>query len=207
MKHYPFGHIHQPRLFSDTILSAGLEKNLDELSGMFLSAQNRSKQISESNEHTKVGKVKALQTLGEELKVELKKWRSQFHFDEMISQLTAEMTPTRSNAENSVAELRMREIRDHLRTLDPIEQESMYREAAEKGNDFFLEAIERSPIPLKFSTQQLIDKIRITGIEKQYPEQAQRLHDLRTAQDQLDSALSSVRVELAKSAIDVASRD
>lgn len=207
MKHYPFGHIHKPSLISDAILSAGLENNLDELNGVFLSGQNRAKQIADSNERTRVGKVKDLQALGEELRTELNRWRSQFHYGEMITQLTTEMTPTRSNPENYAAESRMREIRDYLRTLDPIEQESVYREAAEKGNDLFLEAIERSPVPLRFSTQELIDKITIMRLEKQYPEQAQRLNDLRIAQDQLDSALSSVRVELAKSSIDVASRD
>lgn len=205
MKHYPFGHIHKPSLFSDAILSAGLETNLNELSGIFVSVQEEAKQIAESSDHTKVGKVKALQALGEKSRIELNKWRSQFHYDEMMAQLTAEMTPTRSNPENFAAESRMREVRDYLRTLDPIEQEQMYRDAAEKGNDLFLEAIERSPIPLKFSTQKLIDKIKIQRLEKQYPDQAQRLSDLRIAQDQLDSALASVRVELRKSGIDAAS--
>ena len=205
MKHYPFGHIHKSSLISDAILSAGLENNLDELNGIFLSGQNRAKEIAESNERTKVGKVKDLQALGEELKTELNKWRSQFHYDEMIKQLEAAMTPTRSNPENYAAESRMREIRDYLRSVDPIEQETMYREAAEKGNDLFLEAIERSPVPFKFSTQKLIDKIQIMRLQKQYPEQASKLNDLRIAQGQLDSALGSVRQELAKSAVDVVS--
>ena len=109
MKLLPYNHGYNPSLISDEILSAGIETNLGELGRIYVSIQESATQIAESDEHTKIGKVKALQALGEESRIELNKWRSQFHYDEMITQLTAEMTPTRSNPENSVAESRMRD--------------------------------------------------------------------------------------------------
>ena len=49
----------------------------------------------------------------------------------------------------------------------------------------------------------LIDKIRFQRLVTQYPEQAARLHDLRTASKQADSALNSVRASLRKSGVEI----
>ena len=86
-------------------------------------------------------------------------------------------------------------------------QEAAHREAAISGNDLLLDAIETSPIPLKFATQALIDKIRFQRLETQYPKQAARLHDLQTASQQVDSALNAVRASLRKHSLEIVGVD
>jgi hypothetical protein len=160
-----------------------------------------------SDTRTRKGKVADLQELGITVDQELDQWRSKIHYTEMIDQVQGEMYPTRSSADNSVAEQRMREIRDWLRALDPIEKEAALMEAANSGNALFLEAVENSPVPFQFSTRELVQKVRLTQLEKQYPTEATHLQDLRTAQEQLDSALKSVRVELRKAGLNATSSD
>jgi len=84
-----------------------------------------------------------------------------------------------------------------------VEQEAAYREAAISGNDLLLDAIDTSPVPLRFVTKALIDKIQFQRSETQYPKQASRLHDLQTASQQADSALNSVRAGLLKIGVEI----
>ena len=127
-KQYSFTHIDQPQLLSDQDLAGGLRKNLDSLETIFLSAQNEARSISNSSELTRQGKVKRLEALEAKTNLELREWRSRFNYHVMIKQVKEEMTPSRSRPDDLVAELRMQEIRGHLKSLDPIEQEGLYRE-------------------------------------------------------------------------------
>jgi len=202
-KMYEFAHIHQPTLFADQDLADGLGKIIDRLESIFLSARSEARSISESNDLTKQGRVNGLKDLSAKVDRETKDWYAGIHYAEMIRQVENEMKPIQKRPDDSVAEMRRREIRDHLRTLDPVMQEAAYREAAISGNDLLLDAIETSPIPLKFATQALIDKIRFQRLETQYPKQAARLHDLQLASQQVDSALNAVRASLRKSGVEI----
>ena len=206
-KMYEFAHIHQPTLFADQDLADGLGKNIDRLESIFLSARSESRSISESNDLTKQGRVNGLKDLSAIIDRETKDWRASMHYAEMIRQVENEMKPVQKRPDDVVAEMQRREIRDHLSSLDPVEQEGMYREAAISGNDLLLDAIETSPIPLKFATQALIDKIRFQRLETQYPKLAARLRDLQTASQQVDSALNSVRASLRKHSLKIVGVD
>ena len=206
-KMYDFAHIHQPTLFSDQDLADGLGKITDRLESIFLSARSKARSISESNDLTKQGRVNGLKDLSAKVDRETKDWRANIHYADMIQQVENEMKPVQKRPDDVVAEMQRREIRDHLRTLDPVMQEAAYREAAISGNDLLLDAIETSPIPLKFATQALIDKIRFQRLETQYPKQAARLRDLQTASQQVDSALNSVRASLRKHSLEIVGVD
>ena len=174
---------------------------------IFLSAQSGARSISDSKDLTRPGKVNKLKDLSDKVDRETKDWRASMHYAEMIRQVEKEMKPVQKRPDDVVAEMQRREIRDHLRSLDPVEQEAAYREAAISGNDLFLDAIDTSPVPLRFATQALIDKIRVQRLETQYPKQASRLHDLRTASQQADSALNSVRGSLLKIGVEIVGVD
>lgn len=202
-KLYQFSHIHQPTLFTDQELAAGLGRNLDKFETILLSAKKEARSISESKDLNRNGKGNHLKKLAAKVDQETRQCRAGIRYDEMIRQVKNEMQPIKNRTDDVVAELRRREIRDHLLKLDPIMQEGAYREAAESGNDLFLEAVESAPVPLKFATQELIEKIQFSRLETRYPQQAARLRDLQTAQQQLDSAVSSAQAEMHKFGLEI----
>ena len=206
-KLYEFAHIHQPTLFTDQGLADGLRKNMDRLESIFLSGRSEARSISDSKDLTKQGRINGLKDLSEKVDRETKDWRGSMHYAEMIRQVENEMKPIKKRDDDVVAEMQRREIRDHLRSLDPVLQEAAYREAAAGGNDLVMDAIDTSPVPLRFATQTLIDKIRFQRLETQYPEQSSRLHDLQTASQQADSALNSVRASLRKHSLEIVGVD
>ena len=176
---------------------------MDKLETIFLSARSGARSISDSKDLTRPSKVNKLKDLSAKVDRETKDWRGSMHYAEMIRQVENEMKLVQKRPDDVVAEMQRREIRDHLRSLDPVLQEAAYREAAISGNDLFLDAIDTSPVPLRFATQALIDKIRFQRLETQYPKQASRLHDLQTAFQQADSALNSVRGSLLKIGVEI----
>ena len=101
------------------------------------------------------------------------------------------MQPASNHPDNVVGELRQREIRDYLRTLDPVDVEEKYVSAARVGDELFLSAIEQSPIPFKFATGGLVDNIVTTRFEQANPEKASRLADLKLGKANVLSALRS----------------
>ncbi len=203
-KLYEFAHLHQPRLFASEDIARGVEKKLDALDGIHRTALTSVTSIRESKDLTAKGKQTALKELEAEIVKKTKEWQQgNGHYADYAKQLEKKMQPKRHRQDDQVYESRQREIRDHFHLLDPIMQEAAYRQAAEKGNDQFLEAIEHSPWPIEFSTQAQIDKIRDAQLSRQYPEQAQTLKDVRMAQTQVDSALKSVGADLRKHKLEI----
>ena len=204
-KLYEFAHLHQPRLFASEDIARGVKKKVDALAVIHAAALTNITSIRESNELTAKGKQAALRELEAEMIRNTKEWeKANQHYADYAKQLENEMQPKRHREDDMVYESRQREIRDHFHKLDPLDQEAMYRIAAEEGNDQFLEAIEHSPWPIQFSTQAQIDKIRDQQLSRQYPEQSLILKDVRMAQTQVDSALGAVTVSLRKHKLEIA---
>ena len=124
--------------------------------------------------------------------------------DDDIRQLKVEMPPARNCPDDVVGELRQREIRDYLRTLDPIDVEEKYESAARAGDELFLSAIEQSPVPFNFATKGLVEKVSFSRLKKAYPVKAKELADLQTGKANVLSALKSVQAALRKQKLDVA---
>lgn len=102
------------------------------------------------------------------------------------------MQPTRSRPDDIVGEIRRKEIRDYLRTLDPLEIESKFMAAAEEGDELFLAAVEESPLPFNFATKDLVEKVRFRRLSAQYPVQSTKVADLQTMKESATSALKTV---------------
>lgn len=198
-KNYAFGHIHQPSLFNSQDLATGVQERLDKLDAIFSSAMTGIRSIKTDGMLTTKGMQSALSDLQTEVRKELKHWESRLgDFAEQIRQLKEKMQPTRHHRDDIAWQLELREIRDHVRQLDPLDQEAFVRQAAEEGRHQILEAVEHSPIPFRFATKGLIDKIVAQQLAGLYPDEAAKLADLRTAQETAGSALKSVHAELGK---------
>ena len=204
-----FTHLHQPALYANQGIADSVQEWLDDLDGKVLSALARVKEIKSNGEFTIKGKQKAIAAIAAELDREVKKWRKPIDdmLADQIQQLEGKMTPKRNRPNDFIAEMRQAEIRTYLRTLDPIDMEEKYMAAARSGDELFLSAVEESPIPFTFATKGLVDKNRYMRLERQYPEEASKAADLRTAQVDVSSALGSVRGDLQQQGIKILSED
>ena len=103
------------------------------------------------------------------------------------------------------AALREREVRDHLRTLDPLDIENMYKQAAKDGDDLLVAAIENAPIPFTFEKQdEIVEQVRTARLERRFPEQSVKLKDLNLGLQNLQSALRSVESNLRAMGLEIA---
>ena len=202
-KLYAFDLIFNPSLFTEEILATGVGNLLNELESIYLSSISAAKAIKTSSEHTVKGKQSKMKELLVDINRQLKDFQNtHVGYERTAQQLLDSMQPKR-DAPDVISEMRQAEIRVYMQKLDPLDQEVEYRAAAERGDYQFLDAVERAPIPFKFATQALVDKISFARLQKAYPVEAKKLRDVRTAQETVDSALKSVRVSLAKDGLDL----
>ena len=202
-KLYPYNFIYKPNLISEEIVAVGVGNLLDELERIYVSAITNAKAIKTNGELTVKGQQAKIKELLVDTDRQIKDFQSShIGYTETAKQLLDSMQPKR-DAPDVISEMRQAEIRGYLQRLDPLDAEVEYRAATERGDYLFLDAVERAPIPFKFATQALIDKISFARLEKANPVEATKLRDVRTAQETVDSALKSVRVSLAKDGLDL----
>lgn len=79
--------------------------------------------------------------------------------------------------------------------------------AAETGDDELLQALTLSPIPFRLATAGLLEKISTQRWEREFPADANKLHDLQRAQGEVLSAPGSVRAELARQGLELRAED
>ena len=119
-KIYGFTHIHQPALYTSSDLADGIEKRLDALDAIWTAAAAKLKAIESSGNFSPKGKQAARSELKIEVKRQLKTWlAAQDPLDDQMRQLENEMMPKRNRPDDFVGEMRQREVRDYLRTLEP----------------------------------------------------------------------------------------
>ena len=174
------------KMYSSQNLAQRMRLLMDDIAKI-LNAASELKEIKNSGELTNA-RVN--------LEVEIERKRAEWLIlqplvDDYIRQLEIEMQPASNHPDNVVEELRQREIRDYLRTLDPVDVEEKYVSAAQVGDELFLSAIEQSPIPFKFATGGLGDNILTTRCEQANPGKASRLADLKLGKANVLSALRS----------------
>ena len=192
------------KMYSSQALVKGMRLLMDD-SDKILTAASKLEEIKNSGELTMADK----QNARAHLKVEIERAREdwlvlQGPVNDGIRQLKVEMPPARNCPDDVVGELRQREIRDYLRTLDPIDVEEKYESAARADDELFLSAIEQSPVPFNFATKGLVEKVSFSRLEKANPVKAKQLADLQTGKANVLSALKSVQAAFGKQKLDVA---
>lgn len=95
--------------------------------------------------------------------------------------------------------LREREMRDHLRERDALELAADYTSAiTSEQNVLLVSAIENSPVPLL--PADVIARGRQTRLERQAPETAAKLSDIRAARSYLESTIEGLRRHVSEQA-------
>jgi hypothetical protein len=202
-KMYEFAHIHNPSLYKSETMADGVQAHLDDLQKLSDKFAARIAQIRTDRNLTVAGQQDALAKLRADIEKELSDWGAfQKHYVSQIERLESEAQPKRHPKDDAAYELRQREIRDVLRTLDPVDLEARILEAAENGEDELLHAFIHSPVRFRLATADLIAKIQRQQWERQFPNDAASLHDLKQAQQEVQSALGSVRAGLRKQGLE-----
>ena len=169
-------------MYASTDLADGVRKDLDKLDEIFGSAKEKIGKIQRTPNLTAKGKQAAFRSLSVEVDRDLTEWRIvEKHLADQIRQLEEAVAPRKHSRDDFVWALELREIRDHIKSLDPAEQESFVLNAASSGDQRVMEAIQFAPIPLKFTTQQAIDKISAARSAIQHSEEAVKLADRKLA--------------------------
>ena len=202
---YDFGHAHMPHSYTNDEIGDGIKERLDVLNEIYLVTESKLKTIANSTSLTPEGKHKARMELENQVRKQRKDWlRKQEKLDERIWQVKQEMKPKENLAGVTVTELRQREVRDYLKTLDLGAIEAEYRAAGENGNDLLLYAVENAPVKYLFLDEELITKVNLARSERLYPEEAARLRDLQIGRANVHSALRSVENSLQGHGINIA---
>ena len=207
-KLYAFPFLHKASLFESEAMAQRVEEKVDALNTIHMSASTSITLIRESKDLTTKGKQSALVDLQADVGGEIKEWqKANHHYADYAKQLEEKMVPKKARQDDLLQFLREQEMRQELKAMDILIIEGMYRDAVESGNDLLVDAIDNAPIPFKFATQGLINKMRFARLASQYPEEAQTLKDVRTAQEQVDSALKSSRADLLKQGLEILAED
>ena len=145
-----------------------------------------------------------------ELIIEIKKARTGWldtlaPLSRQIEAIEKERSLSSSRPDDLVAAFREREVRDHLRTLDPLDIENLYKQAAKDGDDLLIDAIENAPIPFSFKKgAELVEQIRTARLERKFPAQSEKLKDLNLGLTNLQSALGGFESNLRTLGLEIA---
>ena len=202
---YEFAHIHNPAYYKDQAVGDSIKDHLDMLGVIYGDVLIKRANIEINSELTAEGKSVARKELIIEIKEARRGWLDRLSpLDRQIESIEKERALTSSRPDDFVAALREREVRDHLRTLDPLDIENMYKQAAKDGDDLLVAAIENAPIPFTFEKQdEIVEQVRTARLERRFPEQSVKLKDLNLGLQNLQSALRSVESNLRAMGLEI----
>ena len=115
------------------------------------------------------------------------------------------MTLNPPRPDDVVAAIREWELRGLMRKMDPVDLQTAYKAAAESGDDLFVDAVEKSPIPFVFDKKEdVVEQVRFARLKNKYPKDAVQLSDLKLGKTNTLSALKSVEINLARHGLNIA---
>ena len=119
-------------------------------------------------------------------------------YADQVDRLEEAVKPKRHPRDDIAYQLELWEIRDHIKSLDSVEQDAFVLVALESGNMQVMEAVRYAPIPFKFASTEMIEKIEARQQAIQHPDETARPADLRLANRETSSAISSVKAVLGQ---------
>ena len=203
---YEFTHIHNPAYYKDQAVAADVKDYLDMLGVIYGDILAKRSNIEINSRLSHAGKSEARKELIIEIKEARTGWLDRLGpLDRQIENIEKERSLTSSRPDDLVGALREREVRDHLRTLDPLDIENLYKQAAKDGDDLLIDAIEHSPIPFVFEKKaELVEQIRTARLERKFPDQSAKLKDLNFGLTNLQSALGGFESNLRTLGLEIA---
>ena len=203
---YEFTHIHNSEYYKDPAVSDAIKDHLDVLSVIYGDILAKRSGIEINSRLSHAGKSEARK----ELVIEIKKARTGWldtlaPLSRQIEAIEKERSLASSRPDDLVGAFREKEVRDHLRTLDPLDVENLYKNAAKDGDDLLIDAIENAPIKFTFKKgPELVEQIRTARLERRFPEQSEKLKDLNFGLTNLQSALGGFESNLRTLGLEIA---
>jgi len=205
---YQYGHLFKANVYSSEGMGTGVLKNLDQLDVIHKLALVEIQKIQSNRNLTSQGKVAAFRALAEKTDESLAELdRTLEGYSNQVQQLEEAVKPKRHPRDDIAYQLEMREIRDHIKSLDPLDQDAFILAALESGNMQIMEAVRYAPIPFKFASSEMIEKIQSRQQAIQHPEETARLAELRRASQETSSAMSSVKAVLGQQGLVLRRKD
>ena len=200
------GHMHIPVHYSNQELAEGFRKRTKAVVTIHASALIKVKAIESSSELTITGEKTAKKELESVVKLEREGWLGkQSDIDDQIRQIEEKMTLNPPRPDDVVAAIREWELRGLMRKMDPVDLQTAYKAAAESGDDLFVDAVEKSPIPFVFDKKEdVVEQVRFARLKNKYPKDAVQLSDLKLGKTNTLSALKSVEINLARHGLNIA---
>ena len=205
-KNYEFTHIHNPDYYKDPAVADDIKDYLDLLEVIYGDITTKRAAIEINSKLSHAGKAGARKDLIIEIKSARDGWLNRLApLSRQIESIEKERSLTSSRPDDLVAAYREREVRDHLRTLDPLDIEQLYKAAARDGDDLLIDAIENAPIAFTFKKgPELVEQIRAARLERKFPEQSAKLKDLTLGLANLQSALGGFESNLRTMGLEIA---
>lgn len=196
---YEYQHLFKPSAYRNAEVAKAVRRRLDELEDVYKFGLKDTKTIAQSTHLTREGKVDAYKKAGAEVTSLLKPIENVVSaYGDRIREARDVINPRPHDRNDLAWQLEKQEVRMYLRGLDPAIRDQFILVAIERGDLLVLEAIKYSPIPNEFGAQELIDKITARQIELQHPDASEEIREMERAQGEVQSALASVRAELAR---------
>ena len=204
-KFYEYQYIFKPSAYRDSDVAKAVQRRLDELDDVYKYGLKDIATIDQSKHLTKEGKVDAYRKTGAEVAALLKPIENLVSaYGDRIREARDAITPKPHDRNDRVYYDDMREVRAHLRGLDPVDRNQYILTAIERGDRLVMDAVKVSPVHNEFGAQELIDKITARQIELQHPEASEDIREKERAQSELQSALASVGANLARQGLKTA---
>lgn len=205
---FEFAHMFKRSAYHNEDIAKGALKHLDRLAAIHKMGLETAAKLQRSPNLTANGKVAEFRKLGASLDKEIADIEKLLpNYSKMADEVEFQIRPGRHPREDVAWQLELREIRDYVRSLDIAEQEAFVLGAVEAGDMQILEAVRFSPIKFRFATEEAMAKIDAARQRVQFPEETQRLADIRRAQQEVRSALGSVKKALGERGIVLGRQD
>ena len=194
-------------------LSAALSQQASELEEIYHSAISQVKKIDSSDEFTARGRQRKKRSLMGQIEEAVEKHvrtatKPMQHMGGPsialeIQQLKAELQPQQTGEDPTLAFLKLQEIRNLLRGLDPNKRELEIRAQAARGNYSYLLAATTAPEGSQsFILDKSLEELTQRRIVDQNPAAAARIEVLELAQSRLLGMLGSFKAALKKAGIE-----
>ena len=158
--------------------------------------------VQKSEALTQIGKSVEMRKLYGETSKQLETLRGEAQgYLKNADSIAAKMQPKAGNIpmdERIITEMRRREIRDQLRDRDQVQVKFLYQEAVQEGWDDLAVALEESPQGFAMVPPEIVAVGVQARLERQNPEAAAQVAELRTAHESVNFVIDQIRKESEK---------
>ena len=183
-------------------IASGVKKTLHQISEVSETFSDKFSEINTSNDLTSSGKQNASKEIGNDVVKALAEVEKDIAgYDTNISNIEKDLLPPKSAEETVLSYLKEKELRDKISDLDPLERETIYRNAITDNSTDVIAAIENAPALFPVVSASLIEKLKDERLAALFPDQFEKISTLQTAKGLVTGAIVAVKSSLEKEGI------